>query len=239
MPWIRTIDVTAVDPLVARCIVWTLRACARRDRGLPVAERRLSRAGLQLWRQFAGRLHEGDLVSLLVENNAALSPLALRPLGALLDAELGRSLLREALEAEPSLLNATSASFLESAAVAFGRPELSAGRRAAFEAIRAQDQRILELPSTAGRVTAMVAPAGAPLDTYVGYVVAEEDDRFLIGLVMLEFERTGMPTMIDTADLQRGHVIGAGSFSRAATLGGEQAIIDLFPEGLVQRVVAL
>jgi hypothetical protein len=192
-----------------------------------------------MWRAFAGRLHEGDFVSIVVENNAAINPLALRPLDDQLSRDEGVALLEEALAGEPSLLTASTANFLEAAAVAFGRPALGPERRSAFEPIRAQEQRILELPSTAARVSAMVAAAGSPLETYVGYVVADEDDEFLVGLAMLEFDRNAAPTLVRVADLEAQNIHGAGTFTRAVTLGGEEAILALLPAGMVKRVVTL
>src|SRR5450755_1607732 len=73
-------DLILIAGSLLRRIIWTLRVCARRDRALDVHARRLSKEGLQSWSLIAGRLHEGDFVGLLVENNAALHPLALRPL---------------------------------------------------------------------------------------------------------------------------------------------------------------
>jgi hypothetical protein len=112
-------------------------------------------------------------------------------------------------------------------------------RRSAFEPIRAQEQRILEFPSTAARVSAMVAPPGAPLETYVGYVVADNDDEFLIGLAMLEFDRNAAPTLVRVAELEAHDVRGVGTFSRAVTLGGEDALLALLPPGMAARIVTL
>jgi hypothetical protein len=222
-----------------RRVVWTLRICARRERHLAIGERFVTEAGLATWRSFAGRLHEGDLVSALIENNAVINPLALRPLAVALSRDEGLSLLDEALSSETHLLSASTATFLESAAIAFGRPPLGTERRSAFEPIRSTDQRVLELPSTAARVASTVAPAGAPLETYVGYVIADEDDSFLVGLTMLEFDRNAAPTLVHFEDLRAGTVSGAGTFSRAATLGAEEHILELLPVGMVARVVTL
>jgi hypothetical protein len=220
-------------------IVWTLRSIARRERRLDVDARKLTEPGLLKWAAFAGRLHEGDFVSLLIENNAALSPVALQPLKVALTATDGKAFLEEGLRAQSNLLTASTANFLEAAAVAFGRSPLSAARRSAFEPIRAQEQRILEMPSTAARVAAMVAEPLAPLETYVSYVVADNDDDFLVGLAMLEFDRTAMPSLIRISDLQNGTARLLTTFSRAATLGGEEEILALFPEGTIQRVISL
>lgn len=225
----------SVDPR----ILWSLRSIARRERRLAADARRLTEPGLRKWREFAGHLHEGDFVSLLIENNATLSPLALRALAEPLSADMGIALIRAALEGEPKLLSSSIAIFLEAAAVAFGRPELGLARRAAFEPIRPQDQRILELPSTAARVAAMVAQPLATLETYVTYVVADEIDEFLVGLAMLEFDRNAMPSLIRVADLEAGMVRFPIAFSRAATLGGEERLLALFPQGIVQRAVIL
>jgi len=220
-------------------LVWSLRAAARRERTLDRDARRLLDPSFAHWRAFAGGLHEGDFVALLVENASLRNPLALRPLTQSLSAQAGKALLDEALSAEPALLRATSAAFLEAAAVEFGREPLDPMRRRAFEAVRLQDQRILELPSTAGRVTSAVAPAGAPLEMYVGYVVADEVDLFLIGLTMLEFDRNAAPLVIRVDDLRAGKTGGIGTFTRAATLGGEEEILGLLPSGTVARTVTL
>lgn len=77
-------DITArIEASLYRRILWTLRSCARRERGYDREERRLTDPELRTWRSFAGRLHEGDLVSMLVENNAERNPLAERPLNFL------------------------------------------------------------------------------------------------------------------------------------------------------------
>jgi hypothetical protein len=225
----------AFDSSLHRRIVWTLRSSARRERDLERDDRRLTDPELRTWRAFAGRLHEGDLVSLVVENNAERNPLALRPLDRPIDASTGKALLHEALAQERHLLAASSATFLEAAATAFGRPALGEKRRAAFEPIRSFEQRILEFPSTAARVAAMVAPAGAPLETYVGYVVADEDDAFLVGLAMLEFDRNTAPTLLRAADLEARALGRTGTFSRAVSLGGDDALIALVPESVVSR----
>jgi hypothetical protein len=59
------------------CVVWTLRTIARRERRRGSEARRLTEPGLLRWRAFAGsagRLHAGDLVSLALENAAAVNP---------------------------------------------------------------------------------------------------------------------------------------------------------------------
>ncbi len=221
------------DQAVHRRIVWTLRSSARRERDLERGDRRLTDPELRTWRSFAGRLHAGDLVSLVVENNAERNPLALRPLNTLVDSIAGEALLQEALGQDRHLLGASSATFLEAAAIAFERQPLGEKRRAAFEPIRSYDQRILEFPSTAARVAAMVAPAGAPLETYVGYVVEDDDDAFLVGLAMLEFDRNTSPTLIRRNDLEARTFGRTGTFSRAVSLGGEDALIGLIPESIV------
>ena len=216
-----------------------MRSAARRERNLEPSERRLIDPSRSLWRAFAGRLHEGDLVALVLDNASTLNPLAWRRGTLTFTADEGCSLLTEALETEPSLLRCSSASFLEAAAVAFGCPALSAERRRVFDAIRSQDQRILEFPSTAGRVTSAVAAPGAPLETYVAYVVSDRDDEFLIGLTMLEFDRNASPLVIDAKDLLGGSARGMGTFTRAVTLGGEEDLVAALPAGVVARVVTL
>ena len=79
----------------------------------------------------------------------------------------------------------------------------------------------------------------APLDTYVSYVIVDEEDEFLVGLAMLEFERTGMPELIKVIELKNDDVAFRTTYSRAATLGGEEEILALFPPGVIQRVVTL
>ncbi len=219
-------------------IVWSIRVAARRERSRERDTRLLLDPELSLWKPFEGYLTPGDLVALVIENAAQLNPLAMRPLSAPPNAADGEALISEAL-ADAALLRASSANFLEAAAVAFGREPLSSARRSAFEAIRLGEQRILELPSTAGRVTSAVAEAGAPLETYVAYVAADDTDRFLIGLTMLEFDRNGAPLVIDVADLEVGKASNFGTFTRAATLGGEEHIINMLPPGTVARVVTL
>jgi hypothetical protein len=184
-------------------------------------------------------LHEGDLVSLVLENASLLNPLALQLPEAVYTAAEGRELLAEALESEPALLRCSSATFLEAAAVALGRPALASERRSEFEAVRSQDQRILEFPSTAGRVTSAVASPGTPLETYVAYVIRDADDTFLIGLTMLEFDRNAPPLLIAAQDLLAGEARGIGTFSRAVTLGGEEDLVSALPQGVVARVVTL
>ncbi len=222
----------------AKQLLWSLRAAARRERSRDRDAWLLLDAKRSLWKPLAGELHTGDLVALVIENAAERNPLALRPLTTPLSADEGEAFLAEALS-ESSLLRASSAAFLESAAVAFSREPLATSRRSAFEAIRLQDQRILELPSTAGRVTSAVAEPGAPLETYVAYVAANDDDRFLIGLTMLEFDRNAAPLVIDVAALEAGTATNLGTFTRAASLGGEEAIVRLLPPGTVARVVTL
>lgn len=234
-----TAETSDSSPVHHKQLLWSLRAAARRERTVDRDARRLLDPTFAHWRAFAGGLHEGDFVALLVENASLLNPLALRPLTQSLSAQAGKALLDEALNAELGLLRAPSAAFLEAAAVEFGREPLDPARRKAFEAVRLGDQRILELPSTAGRVTAAVAPAGAPLETYVGYVVADEVDLFLIGLAMLEFDRNGAPLVIRVDDLRAGKTTGIGTFTRAATLGGEEEILALLPAGTVARIVTL
>jgi hypothetical protein len=178
---------------------------------------------------------------MLVENNAERSPLAERPLAVKLDASVGAALLDESLKADRHLLTAATATFLEAAAVAFGKPPLDAARRAAFDPIRSADQRILEFPSTAARVASMVAAPGAPLETYVGYVIEDADDAFLVGLAMLEFERNGMPTLLSTTDLELEKALNCGTFTRGVTLGGEDDLIALVPAQVLppERIVTL
>ena len=219
-------------------IIWSIRAAARRERSRDRDTRLLLDPTLSLWKPFEGYLTPGDLVALVIENAAQLNPLAMRPLIAPPSATDGDAFILEALD-DSALLRASSANFLEAAAVAFGREPLASARRSAFEAIRLQDQRILELPSTAGRVTSAVAEAGAPLETYVAYVAADDTDRFLIGLTMLEFDRNAAPLVIDVANLEAGNSSNLGTFTRAATLGGEEHIIGLLPPGTVARVVTL
>ena len=168
-----------------------------------------------------------------------LNPLAWREAIPNPTSDEGRALIAEALESEPSILRGSSASFLEAAAVAFGRESLSGERRGSFDAIRSQDQRILEFPSTAGRVTSAVATSGAPLETYVAYVVENADDVFLIALTMLEFDRNAAPLLIDARELRAGTARGIGTFTRAVTLGGEDDLIEALPPGVVARVVTL
>jgi hypothetical protein len=220
-------------------LVWTLRSAARRERNLDPSTRRLLDPTRALWRDFAGRLHEGDLAALVIENAASLNPLALRPLLKAPSREEGADLLTQALQEEPSLLRCPSAAFLEAAAVAFGREPLDPRRRSTFEPVRSQDQRILELPSTAGRVTSATAAPGAPIETYVAYVVADSDDVFLIGLTMLEFDRNAAPLVISAEELRAGAVRGIGTFSRAVTLGHEEEILAKLPAGAVAKVVTL
>jgi hypothetical protein len=223
-----------------RRIVWSLRSIARRERQLSEDARTLTEPELATWRAFAGRLHEGDLVTLLVENDAPLNPLALRPLATTIDAATGRRLIEEALRSDSSLITASTARFLEAAAVAFGKPPLTPERRSAFGPIRAMEQRILEFPSTAGRVAASVAEQDAPLERYVSYVVESDDDAYLIGLVMLEFERREMPTLIWVRDLEQGDRSSVtAAFVRAATLGGEEGIAKRFPGGAIGRLITL
>lgn len=231
---VALLDITpSPSDLDQKRIIWTLRSCARRERSYEAEDRRLTDPDGRTWRSFAGRLHEGDYVSMLVENNAQRNALALRPLFNSLDPETGNFLLNGALKIDRSLLNASSATFLEAASVAFGKQPLDASRRAAFDAIRATDQRILEFPSTAGRVTSMVAAPGAPLDTYVGYVVENDDDIFLVGLTMLEFDRNATPTLLWRESLERGDLSGIGTFSRGVTLGGDDDLIALIPSTLL------
>ncbi len=220
-------------------LVWTLRSAARRERNLDPSTRRLLDPRRALWSDFAGRLHEGDLAALVIENAASLNPLALRPLPNTPTQEEGADLLAEALQEEPSLLRCPSATFLEAAAVDFGREPLDPKRRSSFEPVRSQEQRILELPSTAGRVTSATAPSGAPLETYVAYVVQDSDDLFLIGLTMLEFDRNTAPLVISAEELRAGTVRGIGTFSRAVTLGHEDEILTALPPGAVAKVVTL
>ncbi len=219
-------------------LIWSLRAAARRERSRDREAWLLLDPKRSLWKPLAGELHTGDLVALVIENAAERNPLALCPLDTPLSADEGEVCLAEALS-ESALLRASSAAFLESAAVAFGREPLSASRRSAFEAIRLQEQRILEFPSTAGRVTSAVAEPGAPLETYVAYITANDDDRFLIGLTMLEFDRNAAPLVIDVSALEAGTASNLGTFTRAASLGGEEDIVRLLPPGTVARVVTL
>lgn len=228
----------ATEADLVRRSLWTLRSIARRERRLDPDARRLTEPGHKKWKAFAGGLHEGDFASLLIENNAALSPLALQPFARDLSEAAGARLIDQTLHEKPGLITASTASFLDAAAMAFGRQELSPARRSTFEPIR-QDQRIVELPSTAARVAAMVAQPSAPLETYVTYVVADEDDAFLVGLAMLEFDRAAMPTIITLENLRRGAARFPTAFSRAVTLGGEEQIVEMFPAGAIQRVVTL
>ncbi len=220
-------------------IVWTLRVAARRERNIDPEARRLLDPTFSHWRAFAGGLHDGDFVKLLIENTAALNPLALRPMSESLSAAIGKSLLDEALTEQPALLRSASATFLEAAAVAFGKEPLGDDRRRMFEAVRSQEQRILELPSTAARVSSAVAAPGAPLETYVGYIVNDDVDIFLVGLTMLEFDRNASPVVAHVDDLRAGKTSGMGTFTRAASLGGEDEILALLPPGTVARVVTL
>lgn len=229
-----------LDPVVEARIVWALRSIARREANLSDDAKRLTEPGLRTWRQLAGRLHEGDLVRLMIENDSVLYPLALRPVNLALSADQGRRLIEESLRAQRHLLTASTAVFLEAAARAFGKPALTPERRAAFGPIRPNEQRILEFPSTAARVAAAVAAPGAPLETYVSYVVDGSDDEFLVGLAMLEFDRRELPTLIRAEALRAGDTsMVTTSYARAASLGGEGDLAALFPPGAIARTIVL
>jgi hypothetical protein len=108
-------------------------------------------------------LHEGDYVEAIVEDNAERSPLALRPLVKAVSAETGLVFLNEVLSQERHLLTSSTSVFLEAAAVAFGKQPLEPSRVAAFDAIRAADQRILEFPSSSLREEGLaLLPGGRP-----------------------------------------------------------------------------
>jgi len=227
-----------LEPLLGRRILWALRSIARREHRLDADAKRLTEPGLRTWHGFAGRLHLGDFVSLLIENDARSQPLALQPPAGDLDAETGSALVDEALRGDPGLLGASRSNFLEAAATAFGRPPLDPARRARFGDIRMGEHQILELPSTAARVAAAVADRDAPLDTYVSYVVATPDDEFLVGLAMLEFNRPFEPRLLRVTDLRAGKVPTVG-FSRTATLGGEDDLLMLLPRERLGSVIVL
>jgi hypothetical protein len=125
------------------------------------------------------------------------------------------------------------------AAVASGRPELGQ-RRAKFGPIRSE-QRILEFPSTAGRVVASVAEPGEPLETFVTYVISDDDDAFIVGRVMAEFERRGVPAVVRISDLERGDASAVVTpFTKAATLVNGEPLAKLFPPGAIDdRLVVL
>jgi hypothetical protein len=224
-----------------RFVIWTLRSIARRERRRPDGARRLTDPKRTKWAAFAGsaqRLHAGDFVKLLIENDVVTRPFGLR-LSDTPSADAAEGYIDDALT-----LGAWSASssgaFLEALAVDFGREPLPASRRQAFGPIRS-DQRILEFPSTAGRVAAAVADVGAPIETYVTYLVVDEVDEFIVGLVMAEFERRAAPPIIRAADLERGDVHSVTtSFTRAATLIPNDPLVGLLPRAAVgDRVIVL
>lgn len=234
----RAVGLDATESL---CVVWTLRTIARRERRRGSEARRLTEPDLLRWRAFAGsagRLHAGDLISLALENAAAVNPLGYC-LPVKLDEDCGEALLSEALK-DGSWVTSGVADYLEGLALAFGRSPLSPQRRAAFGPIRF-DQRILEFPSTAARVAASVAPKDAPIETYVTYVVADDVDRFIVGCAMAEFDRPLAPTLIDISALERGDRSAVtASFTKAATLVPNDPVANLFPPTAIgDRLVVL
>lgn len=231
----------ALSATESSCVLWTLRTIARRERRRGPEARRLTEPGLGRWRAFVGgggRLHAGDLILLALENAAAVNPLGYR-LPKKLDEEDGEAFLSEAFK-EGTWVTTGVADYLEGLALAFGRPPLSAQRRAAFGPIRF-DQRILEFPSTAARVAASVAPKDAPIETYVTYVVADDVDRFIVGCAMAEFDRPLAPTLIDIVALKRGDQSAiTASFTKAATLVPNDPLANLLPPTAIgDRLVVL
>ncbi len=226
---------------MGRRIVWTLRSIARRELRRPAAARRLTDPQRLKWQAFVGparRLHAGDFVRLLLENDAVTTPFGFRLTEPLSAAE-GEACIAEALA--PGPWNSPNvATYFEALATDLGRPELTATRRSKFGPIR-REERILEFPSTAGRVAAAVAEPGEPLETYVTYVVADATDEFIIGLVMAEFERRAEPVIIRVDELERGDTRRlVTSFTKAATLIPNDPIATLLPSAVVgDRLIVL
>ncbi len=223
-----------------RRIVWSLRSIARRENRRPPESRRLTDPHFTKWLAFSGpsrRLHAGDFIRLLLENDAVSSPFAELLSEPVPQAEAER-LIAAALEPGP-WASPNTATYLESLALAFGRPELGQ-RRAKFGPIRSE-QRILEFPSTAGRVVAGVADPAEPLETFVTYVISDDDDAFIVGRVMAEFERRAAPPIVRIADLERGDTSAIVTpFTKAATLVEGDPLAKLFPVGAIDdRLVVL
>jgi hypothetical protein len=221
-------------------IVWSLRSIGRRENRRPPESRRLTDPQLTKWLAFSGparRLHAGDFIRLLLDNDAVSSPFALQLSQPLPQDEAERH-IAAALEPGP-WASPSTATYLESLALAFGRPELGQ-RRAKFGPIRSE-QRILEFPSTAGRVVASVAEPGEPLETFVTYVISDDDDAFIVGRVMAEFERRGVPAVVRISDLERGDASAVVTpFTKAATLVNGEPLAKLFPPGAIDdRLVVL